>query len=298
MRIFVTGATGFIGSAIVKELLAGGHSVLGMARSDAGVQALRDAGASVHRATLEDLPRLREGAAQADAVIHTAFVHDFSRFQENCALDRAAITAMGEVLAGSQRPLIVTSGLALLAEGRLATEDDLPVPVSDHYPRASEHTAAALAERGVRTIVVRLPQVHDTQKQGFVSYAIRIARDKGRSAYLQDGRNRWAATHVSDVARLYRLALEKNRPGARYHAVAEEGVPLRAIAEAIGKQLALPVVSLAPEESAAHFGWFGRFIAHDLTGSSQKTREELGWTPTGPTLLSDLAHLDLSGAAQ
>jgi nucleoside-diphosphate-sugar epimerase len=298
MQVFVTGATGFVGSAIVKELIASGHSALGMARNDAGAQALRAAGATVHRATLEDLPRLRAGAEQADAVIHTAFIHDFARFRENCAIDSAAIEAIGETLAGSPRPLIVTSGLALIAEDRLPTEDDRPVPVSDHYPRASEHAAAALAERGVNTIVVRLPQVHDTRKQGFVTYAVRFARQKGSSAYVGEGRNRWAAAHVSDVARLYRLALEKSRAGARYHAVAEEGVPFRQIAEAIASKLRVPAVSLTPNQAAEHFGWYGGFAAMDIVGSSSKTREELGWNPTGPTLLADLANLELSSDGQ
>jgi nucleoside-diphosphate-sugar epimerase len=298
MRVFVTGATGFIGSAIVRELIASGHSVLGMARNDAGAQALRDAGATVHSATLEDLPALRAGAGQADAVIHTAFIHDFARFRENCAIDSAAIEAMGAALAGSSRPLIVTSGLALLAEGRVPSEDDPPAPVSDHNPRASEHAASALAECGVRTIVVRLPQVHDTRRQGFVSYAVRFAREKGSSAYVGEGRNRWAAAHLSDVARLYRLALEKNRAGARYHAVAEEGVPFREIADAIAKKLSVPAVSLTPDQAAEHFGWYGGFAAMNLVGSSSKTREELGWKPAGPTLLADLAHLELSSDGQ
>jgi nucleoside-diphosphate-sugar epimerase len=298
MRVFVTGATGFIGSSIVKELIASGHSVIGMARSDAGAQALREAGATVHSSTLEDLPRLRAGAEQADAVIHTAFIHDFARFQENCAIDSAAIEAMGAALAGSSRPLIVTSGLALLAEGRLPSEDDPPVPVSDRYPRASEQAASALAERGVHTIVVRLPQVHDTRKQGFVSYAVRFAREKSCSAYVGEGRNRWAAAQVSDVARLYRLALEKNRAGARYHAVAEEGVPFREIAGAIGARLAVPVVSLSADRAAEHFGWYAPFAAMDLVGSSRKTREELAWNPAGPTILADLANLELSPDTQ
>jgi nucleoside-diphosphate-sugar epimerase len=298
MRVFVTGATGFIGSAVVKELIASGHSVLGMARSDAGAQALREAGATVHSATLEDLSRLRAGAEQADAVIHTAFIHDFARFRENCAIDSAAIEAMGAALAGSSRPLIVTTGLALLGEGRLPTEDDLPSPVSDRNPRASEYTAAALAERGVRTIVVRLPQVHDTCKQGFVSYAVSFAREKNFSAYVGEGRNRWAAAHVSDVARLYRLALEKNRAGARYHAVAEEGVPFREIAGAIGARLAIPVVSLSADRAAEHFGWYAPFAAMDLVGSSRKTREELAWNPAGPMMLTDLANLELSPDTQ
>lgn len=287
MRVFVTGATGFIGSAVVQELIAAGHHVLGLARNDAGAQALLAAGAEVERGSLEDLASLRRGADAAEAVIHTAFIHDFTRFAENCAIDQRAIEALGSVLAGSERPLLVTAGLAF-APGRLPTEDDAPRPVSAQYPRASEHTAAALAGQGVRTIVVRLPQVHDTRKQGLVSYFIQIARARGVSAYVGDGQNRWAAVHVLDAARLYRLALEQGTPGARYHAVAEEGVPLREIAEAIGRNLNLPVASKPAEEAAAHFGPMGVFAGLNLTGSSQQTQRRLGWHPTGPGLIADL----------
>jgi len=288
MKIFVTGATGFIGSAVVQEFIDKGYKVLGLARSDAGAKSLIGSGAEVHRGDVEDLESLRSGAAAADAVIHTAFIHDFSRFREVCEIDRRATEALGSALAGSDRPLIVTSGLARVVSGRAATEQDPAPPVSDSYPRASEQTAAALAERGVRTTIVRLPQVHDTVKQGLVSYAIEVARKKGVSAYVGEGRNRWAAVHLPDAARLYRLALEKGEPGARYHAVAEEGVPFREIAEAIGRRSNVPLVSLPPEESATHFGWLARFAGWDLSGSSELTQARLGWRPAGPGLIADL----------
>ena len=294
MRVFVTGATGFIGSALVRELIDAGHPVLGLARSDAGAQSLTAAGAQVQRGDLENLDSLRSGAAASDAVIHLAFIHDFSKFRENCEIDRRAIETLGDALAGSDRPLLVTSGLALIAHGRLATENDPPVPLSEQYPRAAEHTAAALEKRGVRSIVVRLPQVHDTKKQGLVSYGIQVARAKGSSAYIGEGLNRWAAVHVSDAAHLYRLALEKGHAGARYHAVDEEGVSARDIAEAIGRGLKVPVVSLTPEQAAEHFGWLARFDALELQGSSAQTRQELGWNPSGPTLLTDLGNMDYS----
>jgi nucleoside-diphosphate-sugar epimerase len=291
MRIFITGATGFVGSSVIKELVDAGHQVLGLARSDAGAKSLIGAGAEVHRGDVEDLESLRSGAAAADAVIHTAFIHDFSRFQEVCEIDRRAIEALGSALAGSDRPLIVTSGLARLTSGRAATEQDSAPPVSNFYPRASEQAAAALAERGVRTSVVRLPQVHNTVKQGLVSYSIAVAREKGVSAYVGEGGNRWAAVHVLDAARLYRLVLEKGEQGARYHAVAEEGVPFRDIAEVVGRGLKAPVVSLTPEKAAAHFGWLAGFAGWDLTGSSELTQQRLGWRPTGPGLIADLENM-------
>ena len=294
MRVFVTGATGFIGMALVQELIGAGHRVLGLARGDAGAKSLISAGAQVQRGDLEDLESLRSGAANSDAVVHLAFIHNFSKFKENSEIDKRAIETLGDVLAGTDRPLIVTSGLALLATGRVATEDDPPVPISDAYPRASEHTAASLEKRGVRSMVVRLPQVHDTTKQGLITSAIQIAREKGEAAYIGNGQNRWAAVHLLDAARLYRLALEKGQAGARYHAVAEEGVSAREIAEAIGRGLRVPVISVTPEKAAEHLGWLATFAGLNLMGSSAQTRKELAWNPTGPTLLTDLENMRYS----
>jgi nucleoside-diphosphate-sugar epimerase len=288
MRVFVTGATGFIGSAIVQELINAGHQVLGLTRSESGAESLSAAGAQPHRGDLEDLDSLRSGATAADGVIHTAFDHDFSRFAENSEMDRRAIQTLGSALKGSGRLLLVTSGLALMARGPVATEEDEALPVSASYPRASEATAWSLEAGGVRVSVVRLSQIHDTVKQGLVTYAIALAREKGASAYVGGGLNRWPAAHVLDTARLYRLALEKQEAGARYHAVAEEGVPVRDIAEAIGRSLKVPVVSKSAEEAAAHFGWLAAFVGRDIPASSQWTREHLGWQPMQPGLIADI----------
>ena len=293
MKIFVTGATGFIGSAIVKELVGAGHSVLGLTRSDAGAKSLVAAGANVkvHRGDLEDLESLRSGAAAADAVIHTAFIHDFSKFEANCETDRRAIDALGSVLAGSDRPLIVTSGTAVaVTPGRITTEDDAP---NSPLPRvASEQAAASVAAKGVHVSAMRLPQVHDPVKQGLVTYMIAMAREKGVSAYVGDGLNRWPAVHRLDAARLYRLAIEKaaekGPAGARYNAVAEQGVPLREIAEAIGQGLRIPVVSISAEKAGEHFGWLAHLVGFDIPASSALTQKRLGWRPTGPGLIADL----------
>jgi nucleoside-diphosphate-sugar epimerase len=296
MRIFVTGATGFIGSALVPELMQAGHHVLGLTRSEAGAEALQKAGADVQRGNIEDLDSLRDGAAKSDGVIHLAFNHDFSQMQKNSDNDRKAIQAIGEVLLGSDRPFVITSATGILVnvDGKPSTEES---PTSSWNPRAaSEAAVKELTERGVNTSVIRLSQIHDPRKQGLVPYLLAVARKEGVSAYIGDGGNRWAAAHVSDTVRLYRLAFEKGERGAIYHAVDEEGVPLKAIAEAHGRGLKVPVVSITPEEAEAHFGWLALFAGLDMPSSSAVTRQKLNWKPTGPGLIADLDRMDYSQA--
>ncbi len=284
MRVFVTGATGWVGSVVIDELVSAGHQVAGLARSDEKAAALAATGAEVLRGTLDDLDALRSAASAADAVIHTAFGHDFSRFAENAEQDRRAIETLGSALEGSGRPILVTGGVALLAPGRLATEADLP-PNVPSYPRKSEAAARALAERGVRATTLRLsPSVHGLGDHGFIPILIGLAREKGVSAYLGEGLNRWPGVHRLDAGRLYRLVLEQGATEPAYHAVADEGVPFKDIAEVIGRRLGLPVESRGRE----HFGWFADFAGADMPASSARTRSLLGWEPTGPDLLTDI----------
>jgi nucleoside-diphosphate-sugar epimerase len=292
MRVFVTGASGFIGTPLTAELIGAGHEVIGLARSDASADALALAGAEVHRGSLDDVESLRAGVAKADGVVHLGFIHDFSKFQENCEIDRRAIEAMGSELAGSDRPLLITSGTGVVTSGRSATETDPPIP-SSQFPRgASEEAADAVAALGVRVSVVRLPQVHNPRKQGFVSSLIAVAKEKGVSAFVGEGANRWPAVHVLNAAHLYRLALEaRAERGIRYHAVGEEGIKTREIAEAIGRRLDFPVKSIAPEEAQAHFGFLAHFAIADLPASSVLTQQRLAWKPTGPGLISDLDRI-------
>lgn len=286
MKVFITGASGFVGSAVVAELLTAGHQVVGLARSDAAAAAIAATGAEVLRGSLDDLDSLRQGATAADGVIHCAFIHDFSNFAASAAADRRAIETLGEVLTGSNRPLIVTAGTAGLAPGRLVTEKDAaPAGV----PRFSEPAGLALAEHGVRVSVMRLPpSVHGEGDHGFVPQLINIARAKGVSAYPGDGANRWAAVHRLDAARLYRLALENAPAGTLVHAIGDEGVSSRAIAETIGRHLNLPVSSVPVEQAAEHFGWLGAFFVMDLPASSALTKQRFGWQPVQPGLLADL----------
>lgn len=286
MRVFVTGASGFIGSAIVQELLSAGYQVLGLARSDASAQALTKTGVDVLRGSLEDLDTLKKGATEADGVIHTAFIHDFSNYEAAAATDKRAIETIGAALLGSDRPLIITGGiLGVRTDGNVITEAD----TAPGFPRASEATAMSLAEAGVHAAVIRLPpSVHDAGDYGFVPFLINVARQKGVSAYVGEGTNRWPAIHRLDAAHLFRLALEKGAVGARYNGIGDEGIPVREIAEVIGRQLRLPVVSIPPEEAASHFDWMGRFIVFDSPATSVKTQEQLDWQPTHPGLIDDL----------
>jgi nucleoside-diphosphate-sugar epimerase len=290
MKVFVTGATGFIGSAVVNELISNGHKVIGLVRSDEGVKFLSSLGAEALRGTLTDIDVLQKGASESDGVIHTAFIHDWSNFAASCATDKAAIEAIGAVLVGSNKPFVVTSGILGLASGRLATEDDEVNLATAITPRAQSDIAAlALASQGVRVSILRLPpSVHGDEDHGFVPLIIKIARDKGVSGYIGEGTNRWCAVHRLDAARLYRLALEKGRAGANYHAVGDESVTTKSLAEAIGAQLKLDVVSKTSEEAPAHFGFFSWPLSLDGPCSSAKTQEEFGWTPTGPGLIEDL----------
>jgi nucleoside-diphosphate-sugar epimerase len=289
MRVFLTGATGFIGSAIIPELKAAGHEVLGLARNDENAAKLAAAGVGVHRGELTEPESLAAGAAACDATIHCAFIHDFSRFEENIAIDRRAVEAMLAALEGSGKPFLLTSGVLMVDTGREAIEADGPTQEGLAGGRgATELLAEDYARRGVRTAIVRLPQVHDPDHAGLITYAIEVARGKGVSAYVGDGTNRWAAAHVGDVARLYRLVLEKAEPGSRWHAVGESGVPMRAIAEAVGRRLGVPTASITPEEAPAHFGFLALFAGRDAPVSSALTRERLGWRPTGPGLIEDL----------
>jgi nucleoside-diphosphate-sugar epimerase len=290
MRVFVTGATGFIGSAVVRELLDAGHTVTGLARSDASAEALTAAGVAVHRGALDDLDSLRGGAEAADGVCHLAFVHDFSDFAANCATDLRAIEAIGEALAGTDKPFVVTAGTPGLPEGRVATEEDRVDPESFSAIRQpSEIAAVDLAERGVRSSVVRLPRsVHGRGDKGFVPLLIAAAREKGVSAYVGDGTNRWPAVHRLDAARLYRWALESAPAGATYHAVGDEGLPLREIAEVIARRLDVPTESVPPESAVDHFGFLGLVASLDCPASSTLTQKQTGWQPAEVGLMADL----------
>lgn len=292
MRVFVTGATGFIGQAVVQELLDAGHSVVGLARSDTSAEALKSKGVAVIRGSLEDLEAIKQGASESDGVINLAFNHDFTKFAENVKVEYTAIMAMSDILAGSNRPLVLASGTMMLPKGELATEDSRPDMNSPVNVRAAtEKELDTLASRGVRASAIRLaPTVHGDGDHGFIHRITQVASAKGESIYIGEGFNRWPAVHRRDAARLFRLALEKGVAGTRYHAVAEEGVEWKDIAEAIGKAAAIPTVSKTFEQAMAHFdgSFIGLVVSADNPSSSKKTQEQLGWTPTGPTLLTDI----------
>lgn len=288
LRVFVTGATGFIGSAVAAELIGAGHDVVGLARTDAAARALEAAGAKVHRGALDDLDSLARGAAAADGVIHTAFIHDFSNFEAACQVDKIAVQALGTALAGSNRPLVVSSGIFGLPSDRPGTEEDTP---SAAIPRKSEQTALSFVSRGVRASVVRLaPSVHGDGDHAFVPRLIAVAREQGFSSFVGDGTNHWPAVHRLDAASLYRLALEQGAAGARFHGVAEEGVPIREIAAVIGRRLGVPVVSKTPAQATELLGFIGHALAMDAPASSGRTRQLLGWHPGQPGLIHDLEH--------
>ena len=292
MRVFLTGSTGFIGSRVVPELLAAGHRVLGLTRSEEGARRLAAAGAEAHRGTLEDLGSLRAGAEGCDGVVHTAFDHDFSNFPANCEKDRRVIAALGGVLKGSDRPLVITSGTGLGSAGPGRPAVEAVFDESHPNPRiASEQAGQALLDAGINLSVVRLPQVHDPVKQGLITPLVEIARRKGWVAYVGEGLNRFPAAHVDDVARLYRLVLETAERGSRYNAVAEEGIAIRDIAAALGRGLDMPVRSIGPDEVQDYFGWMAIFADMDLWASGAWTQARLGWHPTGPGLLADLAAM-------
>jgi nucleoside-diphosphate-sugar epimerase len=290
MRVFVTGAAGFIGTETTRELIANGHQVVGLARSEANVGTLKQLGAEVHRGSLQDLDSLKSGARDSDGVIHLAFIHDFSKFAENGAIDKTAIEAMGDVLAGTNKPFIVTSGTGLVAPGVLITEE-MRRDASPHVPRVSEQAGLAYASRGVRAMTIRLPQVHGADgKAGLITYLLELARQKGAAAYVGEGTERWAAAHRQDVSRLYRLALEKGTADGIYHAVGEEGVPMRQIIEVIGRALNVPIVSIRKEEAGEYYGPLARFAGLDMPASSALTRQRLGWTPAGIGLIADIGQ--------
>jgi nucleoside-diphosphate-sugar epimerase len=290
MRVFVTGAAGFIGTETTKELIANGHQVVGLARSDENAVALNKLGADVHRGSLQDLESLKSGARDADGVIHLAFIHDFTKFAENGAIDKTAIEAMGDVLVGTNKPFIVTSGTGLIAPGVLVDED-MRRDAASHVPRVSEQAGLAYAKRGVRAMTIRLPQVHGGDgKAGLITYLVELAHQKGAAAYVGEGAERWAAAHRVDVARLYRLALEKGTVDGIYHAVGEEGVPMRQVIEVIGKALNVPAVSIKKEEAGDYYGPLSMFAGLDMPASSALTQQRLGWTPTGVGLIADIGQ--------